>query len=188
MIRMKQEEYFNYLTSRNKVKKIIRRILFLRPIAREFNGKVLDVGCGIGEFLEIYSNAIGIDPNKYNMKYCKNLGFNVKVGSVYNLKFKKNYFDGILLMNVLEHLSKPDKAIKEIKKVLKKNGKLIITVPTKAGFKRDKTHVKFWGRQVLSEFLVKNGFKVKKIFYYPFKLFKDLFWFNELRVIAIKVE
>jgi len=185
---MRQEEYFNYLISKNKVRRILRRIFFLRPIAKECNGKLLDVGCGIGEFLEIYSNAIGIDPNKYNVEYCKNLGFDAKVGSVYNLKFKKNYFDCILLMNVLEHLSRPSQAIKEINKVLKKNGKLIITVPTKAGFKRDKTHVKFWSRQALSEFLVKNGFKVKKIFYHPFKLFKNLFWFNELRVIAIKVE
>lgn len=49
--------------------------------------------------------------------------------SVYHLPFPNNFFDCIILSEVLEHLGEEDTALQEIKRVLKKDGILLVTVP-----------------------------------------------------------
>lgn len=87
------------------------------------NDRVLDIGCGDGRFVRLlrkyFINAIGIDPN--------NKGLYTIKGSVYNLPFKDNQFDLLVLFEVIEHVDK--RAYKEMRRVLKSNGKIIITSP-----------------------------------------------------------
>jgi ubiquinone/menaquinone biosynthesis C-methylase UbiE len=52
---------------------------------------------------------------------------NYRVGSIYKLPYKDKAFDLVMACEVLEHLSKSGRALKEIKRVAKKN--VIITVP-----------------------------------------------------------
>ena len=56
---------------------------------------------------------------------------NIKIiqESVYELKHKNNSFDLVFLLEVLEHLDYPETALKEIKRVLKPGGHLILGVP-----------------------------------------------------------
>jgi 2-polyprenyl-3-methyl-5-hydroxy-6-metoxy-1,4-benzoquinol methylase len=103
--------------------------------------KVLDIGFGDGELILLLSkkgfDVSGIDISEHKKDRLKellnnsNLNANLSVGSIYEIGkiYNKSKFDGIFLSEVLEHLAKPIDAIKEIFKVLKKDGKLIITVP-----------------------------------------------------------
>ena len=52
------KEYFDYLVNRNNISFLLRKFLY-KSLVKEFRGKVLDVGCGIGEFLELYKNSYG---------------------------------------------------------------------------------------------------------------------------------
>ena len=45
------------------------------------------------------------------------------------LKFKSNYYDNLIIFNVLEHLNNPSKSFKELNRILKKNGFLIGSTP-----------------------------------------------------------
>ena len=164
-----------------------RKFLY-KPLLNEFRGKVLDIGCGLGEFLEMYRNSSGIDINPYCVRYCKEKGFDVKLGSATKIPYGSRTFSGIFCLCVLEHLKKPELAMKEMHRVLKKGGKLILIVPTEAGYKKDKTHVRFWDKESLIGLLNKNGFRIKRISYFPFsfKFLREKIYFNELRVIAIK--
>lgn len=94
-------------------------------LKKEWN--ILDLGCGSGWFTKklraIGYNCIGIDvklnqkrPSKYLIK-----------ASAYKIPFPKDYFDCIVAMESLEHI-KPS-AYKEIRRVLKKNGLLVVTTP-----------------------------------------------------------
>jgi ubiquinone/menaquinone biosynthesis C-methylase UbiE len=185
---MENKEYFEYLKDRNSISFLFRRY-FYKSLLKEFNGKVLDVGCGIGEFLDFYKNSYGIEVNPFLVKYCKEKGLNVKLGSIYKIPFKGNMFDVVLCSHVLEHLEKPNIAIKEMRRVLKPKGKLILLVPTESGFRRDKTHKKFWHRENLKKLLEKTNFKIERMFYFPFsfKFFRERIFFNELRITARKV-
>jgi ubiquinone/menaquinone biosynthesis C-methylase UbiE len=179
-------KYYEYLVNRSRLSMILRKMMY-RSLAKEFKGKLLDAGCGLGEMLELYRNSYGIDSNKYVVEYCKTKGLNCLVGSAYKIPFKDKTFDTVLCSHLIEHLKSPEKAFKEFRRVLKKNGRLIIIVPTMSGYKRDKTHVRFWVEKDLVNILKKFKFKTNKISYYPFKsgLLRD-FYINELRVVAIK--
>ena len=181
-----QSDYFAYLKKRSAASILLRK-LFLMPVAKYFSGRVLDIGSGIGEFLEYYTDSIGIDIHRDCVTFCKSKGLNCLHADVYKLPFDDNSFDGVLLNNILEHLEKPDDAFSEIKRVLRNDGKLLIELPGKKGFYYDKTHVKFWGKKEIVDFLEKWSFKDirAKFFPLPFEFAGDILTHNKLRVFAI---
>ena len=96
------------------------------------NADILDVGSGEGvlveKFREAGYNIIGIDLN-YASKY-------IIKGDLSKLPFKDGTFDYILCLDVIEHLNVEyqKEALSEIKRTLKKNGELILSVPNLAHF------------------------------------------------------
>ena len=101
--------------------------------------KVLDVGCSGGEFIKYIKSKVdcectGIDVNDSAINHAKEEGIDAFVCSVENLTLKDNSFDIVLMSEVLEHLYDPIVALKEIKRVLKPNGRLIGSVPHKDSY------------------------------------------------------
>lgn len=96
------------------------------------NPKILDVGCGTGRNLEEFKKfgtVFGLDNSVDALKYCQLRGLkNLKLGSAEKTNLKSNYFDIITLLDVLEHID-DIKAFKEMRRILKKDGLIIITVP-----------------------------------------------------------
>lgn len=184
---MKQNEYYSYLSGRGRVKRLLRRLM-LMPIVRFFSGEVLDIGCGIGEFLAAYPNAVGVDFNRKCVASCNERGFTCVEGNVYCLPFEDNKFDGVLLNNVLEHLDRPEDAFREIKRVLRNGGRLCMELPGMKGFRHDPTHVKFWGKEETVSFLEKYGFIdiTVKYFPVPIEYAGNILTHNKLRVFAIR--
>ena len=145
------------------------------------NLKILDVGCGTGiimKRLNKYGNVYGIDISDDALKFCRARNLkNIKKASVMKIPFKNNTFDLVGCFDVLYHkgISNDVKAMKEIYRVLKKNGRLFIT---------DSAMMCLWGRhdiatqarerynkEELKKKLEKAGFKIEKMSYYNFFLF-----------------
>lgn len=182
---MDQSEYYRFLQNRGRVLRLLRR-LFMIPILSFFQGKVLDIGSGIGEFLEAYPNAVGIDINRDCVEYCISKGLNCLQADVCNLPFSSDFVDGILLNNVLEHLYRPEEAFTEILRVLKQSGRICIEVPGRKGYAYDTTHVRFWAKDEMIRFLRERGFRDITIKYFPVPLAwaGDILTHNKLRVFA----
>jgi len=96
------------------------------------NKKILDMGCGLGEAIYFFNkkghSCVGADIKTYGVWSELNLNC-VKYDSE-TFPFKNDEFDVVLLNNVFEHVSNKDKFSKEVKRVIKKNGKIIILLPT----------------------------------------------------------
>lgn len=179
--------YFEYLKNRSSIEKSARKLLY-RGLIREINGRVLDVGCGLGEFMQGIPGSIGIEVNPFCVRYCNQIGLNVKRGSATKIRFSSGHFDTVLCIHMLEHLEHPEKAVKEMYRVLKPGGKLIVVVPTECGYRNDKTHKTFLYKENLRELLEDSGFKIKSIYYYPFssKFMREKLPMNVLRAVAIR--
>ncbi len=97
-------------------------------------GKILDAGCGTGRFLielDKYGISYGTDVSKDALKYAKLRGhFRLTNSSLLNLPYKNESFDIIVCLGVLYHMQiKDDESVlREISRLLKKNGIVIITV------------------------------------------------------------
>lgn len=107
-------------------------------------GKILDIGAGTGEFLSVAKNdgwqTIGVEPSDRAKSIAKNKG----VSFVEKTSELENHsFDVISMWHVLEHVPDLDKQIKELKRLLKPTGTLIIAVPNFKSFDA-KHYGKFW--------------------------------------------
>ena len=107
-------------------------------------GIILDIGAGTGEFLSVAKNdgwqIIGVEPSDKAKAIAKSKG----VSFVEKTSELENHsFDVISMWHVLEHVPDLDKQIKELKRLLKPKGTLIIAVPNFKSF--DANHYgKFW--------------------------------------------
>ncbi len=107
-------------------------------------GKLLDIGAGTGEFLSVAKNdgwqTIGVEPSEK----AKSIAINKGVSFVERTtELENNSFDVISMWHVLEHVPDLDTQIKELKRLLKPSGTLIIAVPNFKSFDA-KYYGKFW--------------------------------------------
>jgi len=123
----------------NIVKKISKYIL-LGNIPWRKDGKLLDIGCGNGGFLIWYRahgwNVYGVEINKEAANICRQKGINVFNGELMDAHFKNDTFDVVTIIQVLEHLCSPSQVIKEIYRILKKDGLLLIGIPNFGSYDR----------------------------------------------------
>ena len=98
------------------------------------NDKVLDIGCGVGNFLikakDKAAEVCGLELNEKAVEVCKQKGL-----SVYNeliaehAEKRPGYYDMVCMFQVLEHIYDIKSFLDDSLKVLKKGGKLVIGVP-----------------------------------------------------------
>ena len=96
-------------------------------------GKILDVGCGGGGYLYRLKqwgwDAYGVEPSEAGAKQARSLGLNVRQGTLQSAAFGDEFFDVIRLSNVVEHLPDPITTFSEIRRILKPQGMVYLTVP-----------------------------------------------------------
>ena len=118
---------FNYRFRKESIKRSIDK--YLSTLKDKSNIKILDIGSGISPVSPFPSKTIFVDLEKEAIDLLKKKGVNAQVGDITKLKFKKGEFDIVLCSEVLEHVPDYNLGLKEMARVLKKNGIVIITVP-----------------------------------------------------------
>lgn len=170
--------------------------------------KTLDIGCGEGifyyELAKRGCHIIGIDYSKEalaNMrKKLESVGIYPKIinADAQMLPVKSNSFQQIICLDVIEHLRDANAAIKDMSRVLKKNGVLILSVPNELYLAKPilpinfKEHLRAIGHETagfdyneLKDMLESNGFKIVRYNYY-IKLFGRLMTELTFRAIGAK--
>ena len=107
--------------------------------------KLLDIGCGNGDFLasarEAGWDVVGIDPDPKAVTVAKQRGLDVRVGSIESLTGESSCFDAITLSHVLEHVHGPRLVIQAIHRLLKPGGIIYIDTPN-----IESKGAKLWGK------------------------------------------
>ena len=152
-------------------------------------GKVLDVGCGRGLFLDIMRrggwHVAGSELNKETASYAENVyGLKVYTGNIAEHFLAPESFQVINIRGVLEHLKEPDAMLSEAHRLLKKGGLLVILVPDIRSFEfklgRENWfhldlpyHLFQFTEEGLIRLLKKKGFKLRRIkrFHLEYSLF-----------------
>lgn len=96
------------------------------------NSKILEGGCSRGRYLEALRvegyDMYGFELDKEMVKVCQDKKLKVKEGSILNIPYPDKFCDTYLEIGLIEHLTpeEQDKALEEIKRVLRHEGILII--------------------------------------------------------------
>lgn len=156
------------------------RLLRLQTIAQERpkEGYILDIGGHEGtlnKFLR-YSYYVCVDISTTALK--KGRGFRV-LADAYHLPFKQKVFSGVYCLELLEHLFFPRKCLREIKRVLRTDGYLVVSVPNFSepynrilvllgrppahiGCDERFAHIRVFTPRTIKEILTEEGFVIKK--------------------------
>lgn len=96
-------------------------------------GTLLDIGCGYGFFLDLARQrgwqVYGIEPCAHARAYAASKSIEVDSGDLFARAYRDETFDVVTLFYVLEHLPYPLKYLKEINRILKPGGFVLVRVP-----------------------------------------------------------
>jgi len=159
-----------------------RRKIILELLDKICEGKrreILDAGCGTGlmlNYLVKYGKVIGIDNSKEALGFCQQRGLkNVKYGDLEGLKFSNLTFDVVTILDVLEHVKDDKKALKEIFRILRSGGTILMTIPALpwlwSSHDDVNHHYRRYTKKEIETKVEKAGFILEKVTYFNSLLF-----------------
>jgi len=163
-----------------------RRDLIKKSFHGLINKQILEVGCGTGLNLKAIKDnnfVRGLDASEYFVK--NRVVPNIILGDANVLPFEKESFDYVMGLDIIEHLENDVRALQGFKKVLKNNGKLILTVPALqiiyGPHDKINKHYRRYSKRQLRDVLTKAGFKDIRISYWNSFLFVPVFFVKLLK-------
>jgi ubiquinone/menaquinone biosynthesis C-methylase UbiE len=163
-----QEEYEGLDIEIHALRTLVSRIKALQP-----SGKILDMGCGRGDFLRIAKdNGFEVQGSDLSTADGPHPDIPIFQGFLQDANFASESFDVIVTRNTLEHIFDPNEDLRELNRLLKPGGLLYVKVPhvkyeegwrCKAffGFKTLFTppvHLNHFSTNTLRTILHRNGF------------------------------
>lgn len=165
-----QEEYEGMDVEKSTLLRLIKRIKRVQP-----EGKLLDMGCGRGDFLKI-AHDHGYEVQGSDLSTADNEYPEIPIfqGFLKDANFKSQSFDVIVTRNTLEHIFNPNEDLQELNRLLKPEGLLYVKVPHRKyeegwrcraffGFKSLFTppvHLNHFDTFTLKRILESNGFEL----------------------------
>lgn len=184
------DKYYSHTSSQGgiipfiyrKVKEINLKTKFKQVTAGSVINKVLDIGCGTGDFLNVCKKSgmeiYGIEPESKARNLAKEI---LKVEILHpdqSEKIPDESLDLITMWHVLEHVPDLNKQISELSRIIKKGGKVVIALPVYESYDAEvykekwaawdvPRHLYHFNKAVISKMMLANGFKSGNV--YPMK-------------------
>jgi SAM-dependent methyltransferase len=177
-------DYYEHLKLFESSKIWVWEINFALAKARKFlayeKPKFLDIGCGVGAAKTFITHHflshtyLGIEQDTIPCQYLHRNSLDCLLADACNLPLNNESVDIALMLHTIAHFQQPERSVKEVYRVLRKGGLVIITTPNRAFVKlviapieklsgrslQDRTVIKFFSKVELINILKNSGFKV----------------------------
>ena len=167
-------------TEYRRRKRALELKYFLELIEKREGEKVLELGCSSGFLTKYLGKVTAIDTSEGMLKIAnaKNPQAKCISADMFEMPFKDGSFDKVVTMRVWNHLDEKDlrRAIREARRVLKKNGWLIFDIEKKSGMRR---FIGFFYQKIFKT----TGYK---IYQYSFNEIKKLLWEEGFKIEKIR--
>jgi SAM-dependent methyltransferase len=159
--------------------------------------RILDVGCGTGAnllMLSQFGDAEGVDLSEDALAFCRERGLEkVKLGAAEKLPYDDGTFDLVTALDVVEHLDDDLAGLREMQRVLRPGGRVLLFVPTFMflwGLQDDvSNHRRRYRLPELRRVLEQAGFEIERTTYANITFFLPILLARKLmRVTGIKAE
>ena len=139
---------------------------------------IWEIGAGDGNVAIPLRNSgktvIAVEPLRTGAESLAKDGFVTYLATLEDLKLPSSSLESIGMFDVLEHIENPNMVLQEVHRVLKPNGKLLITVPANqflfSDFDISIGHFKRYSKKSLEEMLLENNFEISRVFHFFFLL------------------
>ncbi|HEV8203501.1 MAG TPA: methyltransferase domain-containing protein [Pyrinomonadaceae bacterium] len=179
-----------------------RKILagFVEAICREVTDRrprILDVGCGTGAnllMLAEYGDAEGVDISEDALAFCRERGLDkVRLGAGEQLPYDDGTFDLVTALDVVEHMDDDLAGLREMRRVLRPGGRVLLFVPTFMflwGLQDDvSNHRRRYRLPELRRVLEQAGFEIERTTYANITFFLPILVMRQLmRLTGVKAE
>lgn len=185
----KDEDYFLQSEARS-----MNAYLSLAAIRRHAqSGRLLDVGCATGFFLNAARLAFsvdGVEPSRWARRYAsEQLKLSIKAPTLEEARFPDGHFDVVTLHDVIEHVPDPGALLREVARVTKPGGLIYLVTPDCESLSARLMGGRWWGlrpahiyyfsTQTLSELLRKTGYEVVEAASFG-RIFSWGYWLSRL--------
>lgn len=153
------------------------RILNIEKYTKK--GRILDIGCGLGDFLDVARlegwKSYGVEVSKFSANFAKKrFKVNVFNGTLKKARFKTGFFNAITMIEVIEHLEDPLSELKECNRIMEKGGIIVIQTGNIDGLYAKISgsgwfyfllgHLNYFSKKTIRKALEISKFKVLKIY------------------------
>jgi 2-polyprenyl-3-methyl-5-hydroxy-6-metoxy-1,4-benzoquinol methylase len=145
---------------------------YRRHIRRVVEGRVLDIGCGIGRNLHhLDGRGVGVDINPHSIEVARERGLTAYTTDQFVTcpDAVLGGYDSLLLAHVLEHmtLDQASNLVGVYLRYLRPGGRMVVIVPQEAGFASDPTHVTFLDLDEIAVIEDEHGLSREKAYSFP---------------------
>src|SRR5215218_372607 len=125
-----EETHWWYVGRRRIIQSLVERI---STTLNNPDPRILDVGCGTGANLKMlanYGRAEGVDISPQAVEFCRQRGLDsVKLGAIELLPYDTDSFELVTALDVIEHLDDDVAGLREMRRVLRQEGRILGFVP-----------------------------------------------------------
>jgi SAM-dependent methyltransferase len=125
-----EETHWWYVGRRRIIQYLVEKIC---TTLNNPNPRILDVGCGTGanlKMLAAHGRAEGVDISSQAVDFCRERGLNsVRLGAAEQLPYENASFDLVTALDVVEHLDDDVAGLQEMRRVLRRDGRVLLFVP-----------------------------------------------------------
>lgn len=159
------------------------------------HGRILDIGCGPGFFLDEARKqgweVSGVDLSSWSKGHCKDhFAIDIHRGVLETAGFSERSFDAVVMNDFIEHVSDPKATLEEVRRILKNDGVIYLSTPDIESALSRALRAKWWGinkyhlfyfsKKTLERLFQIVGFK--SLHYYPYpRVFSLNYWVKRLR-------
>jgi len=123
-----EQDNWWFVSRRRILMSLLRKFL---PPGRNLD--ILDAGCGTGinlEYLAEFGEVAGADFSEDAIEFCRKRGKNtVHRADLCDLDWEDDHFDVVTALDVIEHIDRDGDAVRELVRVTKPGGHILVTVP-----------------------------------------------------------
>jgi SAM-dependent methyltransferase len=125
-----EETHWWYVGRRRIIQSLVQKIC---NTLDKPDPRILDVGCGTGANLKMLATcgrAEGVDISPQAVEFCRQRGLDsVKLGAIEHLPYESDSFELVTALDVIEHLDDDVAGLREMRRVLRRDGRLLLFVP-----------------------------------------------------------
>lgn len=157
------DEYYDYRPAMRLIKRVLNENV-------SKNSSICDIGCGNGELITEISRdgykTYGADISEKRVQNLINKGINAVCAKGEKLPYECNSMDVVCSLECLEHVFNPIEVLNEIKRILRPNGLLFLTVPYQL-YCESSMHLRQWDERKIYS-LLKDDFYIEKLLLVPY--------------------